>query len=128
MQLVFCMDKITSSQWAPNEAVMKRNPSGTDRELTDNSTSGESSLDAVYTDLCLLMDRTSFVRAPYKGILSKVACELGMKGGRRSVYKSIKVSRTIEVMIKVAEEIRAVDANRERTLSDYAVTQKGRTL
>lgn len=72
------------------------------------------------------MDDTEFNRLPYRGILGKVAEELGLRGGRRSVYKSIRISRTIVVMVKVAEHIREAEAERERSLGEFARMNRNR--
>ncbi|KAB2894784.1 MAG: hypothetical protein OKBPIBMD_01641 [Chlorobi bacterium] len=102
---------------------MNRNQAGIIRQLKDNSVHDHQ---ATFRDLCRLMDDTEFNRPPYRGILGKVAEELGLRGGRRSVYKSIRISRTIEVMVKVAEHIREAEAEREKSLDVYARMSKGR--
>ncbi len=59
--------------------------------------------------LCILIDATNFRRPPYKGLLGKVAVDLGFKGGRRSLYKAIHESRNLNAMLAVAQAIHAVN-------------------
>lgn len=61
-----------------------------------------------FVRLCALIDETNFQRSPYKGILGRVAEELGYKGGRRSLHKAIRHSRNLTAMLAVAEAIMKV--------------------
>jgi hypothetical protein len=63
------------------------------------------------------MDTTPFTRAPFRGILTKVATRFAFKGGRRSVYQAIKVNRNIEVMMAVAEAIHEVNTRISDTMA-----------
>lgn len=74
------------------------------------------------------MDSTPFNRSPYRGILSEVGEALGLRGGRRSVYKAIRVSRTVEVMVRVAEAIRNAEAKRAGILNEFNRTNNQQFL
>ena len=63
------------------------------------------------------MDTTPFTRAPFRGILTKVAEQFHYKGGRRSVYQAIKVNRNIDVMMAVAVAIQEVNTKISNTIS-----------
>lgn len=95
---------------------MNRNREGTDGQLTNPAQQEERT---TFEILCDLMDTTPFNRSPYRGILGEVAVALGLRGGRRSVYKAIRVSRTLEVMVRVAEGIRNAEAKRAGILHEF---------
>lgn len=47
---------------------------------------------------------------------------------RRSVYKAIRVSRTVEVMVRVAEAIRNAEAKRAGILNEFNRTNNQQFL
>lgn len=65
------------------------------------------------------MDSTPFKRAPFRGILTKVAEQFNYKGGRRSVYQAIKVNRNMVVMMAVAEQINEINAAIRQALDTH---------
>ena len=71
----------------------------------------------LFEELCHLMDSTPFTRAPFRGILTKVAEQFNYKGGRRSVYQAIKVNRNIDVMMAVAAAIQEVNIKISNTIT-----------
>lgn len=103
---------------------MNRNRGGTEGQLTNPLDQEEYS---TFENLCALMDNTPFNRSPYRGILSEVGEALGLRGGRRSVYKAIRVSRTLEVMVRVAEEIKNAEARRAGILREFNRTNNPQT-
>lgn len=72
-----------------------------------------------FEELCRLIDSTPFKRAPFRGILTKVAEQFNYKGGRRSVYQAIKVNRNVTVMMAVAEQINEVNASIRHALASH---------